>query len=133
MRNGLRSYRTALGLSLSGIAGFKICLFELGIGRLTVGERPSISQAPQNEAERASRQWSGNSCQTGTTITKYQSQCLVQPPTQHTSHSPKREPSVAGVGRRRNFVSRRMNVDRVEGQHIHGSHEWRRQVASKRF
>jgi hypothetical protein len=45
--------------------------------------------------------------------------CLLHPPSQQTCQSPKREPSVTGVRRRRYFVSRSM-ADRG-GQHIHGS------------
>src|SRR5712692_7496408 len=42
---------------------------------------------------------------TRTTITRYESRSLVQPPSQHTSQSSKREPIVTGVRRRRNLVS----------------------------
>ena len=55
-----------------------------------------------------------------TTITRYDSRCLVQPPSQHTSHSPKREPIVTGVRRRRNLVSSCMDLSRL-GPHIHPS------------
>src|SRR5712691_2381097 len=43
-----------------------------------------------------------------TTITRKDSRSRVQPPSQHTSQSPKREPSVTGVRRRRYFVSSRI-------------------------
>jgi len=43
-----------------------------------------------------------------TTMTRYESRWRVQPPTQVTSQSPKREPSVTGIRRRRNLVSSRI-------------------------
>ena len=39
------------------------------------------------------------------TITRYESRWRVQPPSQVTSQSPKREPNVTGVRSRRNLVS----------------------------
>src|ERR1700722_15295544 len=44
-----------------------------------------------------------------TTITRYERQSQVQPPSQVTSHSPKRDPIVTGVRRPRNLVSSCMN------------------------
>jgi hypothetical protein len=54
------------------------------------------------------------------TITMKASQCLVQPPSQVTRQSPKYDPTVTGVRRRRNLVSSSICVDRI-GQHIHCS------------
>ena len=42
---------------------------------------------------------------TRTAMTMNPIRCLFQPPTQQTCHSPKREPSVTAVRKRRNFVS----------------------------
>jgi predicted transcriptional regulator len=53
----LRSCREALGISqlklarLSGVSRFKICLFELGDGSLTEGERRRIHDAMRAQAE----------------------------------------------------------------------------------
>jgi len=48
-----------------------------------------------------------------TTITRKQSRFRVQPPSHLTSQSPKREPIVTGVRRRRNFVSSGMLITAV--------------------
>ena len=45
-----------------------------------------------------------------TTMTRNESRCLVHPPTQQTCQSPKRDPTVTGMFRRRHLVSRRMRV-----------------------
>jgi hypothetical protein len=55
-----------------------------------------------------------------TTITRYASRSLVQPPNQLTRQSPNREPIVTGVRRRRNLVSSCMELT-TSGQHIHPS------------
>lgn len=54
----LRSHRKSLGISQSrlarvaGVSRFKICLFELGDGSLTVDEENRVSAALQVEVER---------------------------------------------------------------------------------
>lgn len=56
--NDLRSHRGVLGISqsrlarLSGVSRFKICLFELGDGKLTDVEHAKLRAALQTEAER---------------------------------------------------------------------------------
>jgi len=56
----------------------------------------------------AMRDYSWSGFVTRTSITTNDSRHLVQPPSQHTRHSPNREPIVTGVFNRRNFVSRYM-------------------------
>ena len=53
---------------------------------------------------------------TRTTMTMKPIRCLFQPPTQQTCQSPKREPTVTAVGRRRNLV---WNCMCFCGHHIH--------------
>lgn len=65
------------------------------------------------------------------TITRYESRFRVQPPTQVTSQSSKREPIVTGVQRWRNLVSSRI-VRTVMGQHIDHSGERPSQVENRR-
>jgi len=87
-----------------------------------IAERVPVAKEAKEAYERdASVQaWSGNSQLgqvdaregngrdyglTRTTRTMNPIRCLFQPPTQHTCQSPKREPSVTAVRRRRNLVS----------------------------
>lgn len=54
----LRANRNALGMSqsklarLSGVSRFKICIYELGEGSLTLNEQNRIKLALQSESER---------------------------------------------------------------------------------
>jgi predicted transcriptional regulator len=56
--NELRTHREALGISqsrlarLAGVSRFKICLFELGDGKLTSEEQDRIRAALRTEAQR---------------------------------------------------------------------------------
>jgi len=63
---------------------------------------------------------------TRTTMTMKPNRCLFQPPSQQTCQSPKREPSVTAVRRRRNLVS---YCTCFYGHHIHHSFTRHSQVA----
>jgi transcriptional regulator with XRE-family HTH domain len=76
----LRSYRETIGLSqsklarLSGVSRFKICLFELGDGKLTPEEQKRISAALHAETERLHNLPTPDYLQAAARIAKYGSE-----------------------------------------------------------